>query len=315
MNIRIARRIAALTPLLRRVDRVEYLRKGYSTDKKYILWEDDAPRYLLRLADIALSERRKADFEMLSRHFERDVLCPQPFAFGVVDSTKVCYSLLSYLPGENAEEALPKLPETQQFAIGFVAGLELLKLHEVRHPDKDFDWPKRRMTKYLRYVERARELDLAFAGQEEVEDYVDANLDLLGKVPVRFQHDDYHAANLIVHDGRFEGVVDFNRFDWGDPVEDFYKLPWFSRPVSTSFARGQVQGYLSRGAPREFWRRYNLYVAMSLHGSLVWAQQLYPRQLGMFRRRIKEILDTHDFRSSGPPTWCEEQIVGKHPLF
>ena len=264
---------------------------------------------MLRLADIALRERRKADFEMLSRHHERDVLCPQPFAFGVVDSAKVCYSLLSYLPGENAEEALPRLPETQQFAIGFVAGQELLKLHKVRHPDKDFDWPRRRTTKYLRHIEGARELDLAFAGQEEVEDYVDANLDLLGKAPVRFQHDDYHAANLIVHKGRFAGVVDFNRFDWGDPVEDFYKLPWFSRPVSTPFARGQVQGYLSRGVPTEFWRRYDLYVAMSLHGSLVWAHRYYPKQLGMFRRRIKEILDTHDFRSSGPPTWYESSGI------
>jgi len=273
-----------------------------------------APRYLLRLADISLRERRKADFEMLSTHHERDVLCPQPFAFGVVDSAKVCYSLLSYLPGENAEEALPRLSETQQFAIGFVAGQELLKLHKVRHPDKDFDWPRRRTTKYLRGIEGAKELGLAFAGQEEVEDYVDANLDLLGKAPVHFQHDDYHAANLIVYKGKFVGVVDFNRFDCGDPIEDFCNLPWFSRPVSTHFARGQVQDYLSRGVPTDFWRRYALYVAMSLHASLMWAHRYYPKQLGMFRRRIKEILDTHDFRSSGPPTWYEEQTDRKHPL-
>ena len=300
--------------MLRRVDRVEYLRKGYSTDRKYILWEDGGPKYLLRLAGIELRERRKADFEMISMHHERGVMCPQPFAFGVVDSGKVCYSLLSYLPGKNAEEALPRLPETQQFAIGFSAGQELLKLHGVRHPDKDFDWPSRRTTKYLRHIEGARDLDLAFAGQEEVEDYVDANLDLLDKAPVRFQHEDYHAANLIVHKREFAGVVDFNRFDWGDPVEDFCKLPWFSRPVSTPFARGQVQGYLSGGVPTELWRRYNLYVTMSLHGSLVWAHRYYPKQLGMFRRRIKEILDTHDFGGSGPPTWYEEQTDRKHPL-
>jgi aminoglycoside phosphotransferase (APT) family kinase protein len=242
---------------------------------------------------------------MLSRHHERDVLCPRPFAFGVADGGKVCYSLLSYLPGKSAEEALPGLPETRQFAIGFVAGQELLKLHEVRHPDEDFDWPRRRTAKYRRHIVEARELDLAFDGREQVEGYVDANLDLLGKASIRFQHDDYHAANLIVHEGRFAGVVDFNRFDWGDPVEDFYKLPWFSRPVSTPFARGQVQGYLSGGVPTEFWRRYDLYVAMSLHGSLVWAHRHYPRQLGMFRRRIKEILTPTISGAAGhrPGTW------------
>ncbi len=108
--------------MLRRVDRVEYLRKGYSTDRKYILWEDGGPKYLLRLAGIELRERRKADFEMISMHHERGVMCPQPFVSGLVDSGRACYSLLSYLPGESAEEALPRLPETQQFAIGFSAG-------------------------------------------------------------------------------------------------------------------------------------------------------------------------------------------------
>ena len=307
MNIRVARQIVASTHLLRSVDKVEYLRKGYSTDKKYVLWDDGAPKYLLRLADISMRERRKADFEIISTHHQRNVLCPQPYAFGVDGSGKVCYSLLSYLPGENAEDVLPTLPETQQFTIGFAAGQELDKLHKVRHPDKDFDWPKRRTSKYLRHIKSAREVNLAFAGQQGVEDFVDANLDLLAKAPVRFQHDDYHAANLIVNEGMFVGVVDFNRFDWGDPVEDFYKLPWFSRPVSKHFAHGQVQGYLSRGVPAEFWRRYNLYVAMSLHGSLVWAHQYYPKQLGMFRRRIKEIIASHDFKGSGPPTWVAER--------
>ena len=47
-----AREIVATVPLLGMVDRVESLDKGLSTDKKFILWQDDEPQYLLRLSDI-----------------------------------------------------------------------------------------------------------------------------------------------------------------------------------------------------------------------------------------------------------------------
>ncbi len=307
MNIEVARNIVATTPLLRGVERVEYLDRGYSTDKKYVLWERGEPRFLLRLAEAGLFERRKADFEMMRRHHERGVRCSEPFLVGVTGDGRTCYTLLSYLKGENAEDALPGLTESQQHEIGFVAGQELLKLHEVCHPDAAaYGWPARRAAKYRRHVDTARETGLTFVGQERVEEFVEANLGQMDGAPVRFQHDDYHAANLIVDGGEFVGVIDFNRFDWGDPIEDFYKLPWFSAPVSAAFARGQIDGHLSGGVPDDFWLRYNLYLAMSFHGSLVWAVRYYPEQLGLFQRRIAEIRATHDFASGDPPSWYEE---------
>lgn len=304
MNIEAAQDIVGSTPLMQGVSRIEYLDKGYSTDRKYILWERGEPRFLLRLSDIESCERRRADFEMMKRHFERGVSCSEPFLFGVTEDGKACYALLGYLKGENAEDALPKLNESRQYEIGFVAGQELLRLHEVCHPDAAaYGWPARRIAKYRRYANQARELGLSFEGQEQVERFIEANLDLLEGAPVRFQHDDYYAGNIIVDGGEFVGVIDFYNSDWGDPIEDFYKLAWFSVPVSRPFSRGQIQGYLSRGELQDFWRRYNLYVAMSLHGSLVWAVQ---NSLGMFQRRIAEIQATHDFADASPPTWYIE---------
>ncbi|MCI0440482.1 MAG: phosphotransferase [Chloroflexi bacterium] len=307
MSIEVAQAIVASTPLLRAVERVEFLNKGYSTDSKYVLWQNGEPRFLLRLAEAGLYERRKSDFEMMRLHHERGIGCSEPFLVGVTGDGETCYTLLSYLKGENAEDALPGLTEPQQHEIGFVAGQELLKLHEICHPDPAaYGWPARRAAKYRKNVEAARELGLTFPGQAQAEGFVEANLGLMNSAPVRFQHDDYHTANLIVDGGEFVGVIDFNRFDWGDPVEDFYKLAWFSVPVSVQFARGQVQGYMSCGEPENFWRRYNLYVAMSLHGSLVWVVHYYPKQLGLFQQRIAEIQATHDFVDADPPSWYAE---------
>ena len=120
---------------------------------------------------------------------------------------------------------------------------------------------------------------------------------------VRFQHDDYHPANLIVREGKLQGVIDFNRCDWGDPVEDFYKVPWFTTAISIPFALGQVEGYLGVASPDRFWERYNLLIALNLHGSLVYA---HHEGMDWWPERLDNIVAEHDFQGGGPPQWFLE---------
>ncbi|MCZ3365579.1 MULTISPECIES: aminoglycoside phosphotransferase family protein [Methanobacterium] len=36
--------------------------------------------------------------------------------------------------------------------------------------------------------------------------------------PNIFQHDDFHAGNIIINNNKeLTGIIDFNRYDWGDP--------------------------------------------------------------------------------------------------
>ena len=125
--------------------------------------------------------------------------------------------------------------------------------------------------KFERKVAQDRKYALTFRGQVEILRYVESNIDLLRESPVRFRHDDYHPDNLIIRDGRLAGIIDFNRCDWGDPLEDFYKVAWFTSMVSTPFARGQVEGYSVDPTPERFWERYNLLVAVNIPGSLAYA--------------------------------------------
>ena len=306
MSVQLARQIVSSISILSAVDRIEPIEAGYSPDEKYVLWLGRDPKYLLRLSDIQHWKRRQADFEVLGVHRKRGALCPEPYLFGATDDGKWCYSLLGFIIGRNAEQALPELSEEVQFDIGLQAGRELWELHQLPFSDEAFDWPGHRRAKHGRNVNKANDFGLTFPRQREVSDFIEANLGLLDRAPVRFQHDDYHLANLIVHNGKLAGVVDFNSCDWGDPVEDFYKLPWFTVPISKPFARGQVKGYLESGTPTSFWRRYNLFAAMSITSSLVWSTEFYPEQMDMFRRRTDEILETHDLVGGGAPSWMGE---------
>jgi aminoglycoside phosphotransferase (APT) family kinase protein len=120
---------------------------------------------------------------------------------------------------------------------------------------------------------------------------------------VTFQHDDFHPANLIAHDGRLCGVIDFDRYDWGDPVEEFYKLAYFGVPLSLTFAHGQVHGYLQAGPVPNFWRRYTLYTAMSVNSSLAWAHDHQPDRMPFWQDLLTAVAPTLDLDAGGPPTW------------
>ena len=265
--------IVAQSEQLHSVDRIEFLDKGFSDERKYILWESGERTYLLRTSDIEKLLRRRRDFELIRVHHKRGIRCSPPLEFGVDEPSQLCYTLLGYIPGESGSDAIPKLADTIQYEIGMDAGRELCALHELTHPTGDLAWFESRVAKYERKVVQAREHGLTFRGQARVQRYIETNIALLRESEVRFQHDDYHPDNLIVREGKLEGVIDFNRCDWGDPIEDFYKVPWFTTTISIPFARGQVEGYLGVASPDRFWERYNLLVALNLHGSLVFARE------------------------------------------
>jgi len=290
------------------VERCERLDAGFSHDVKYVLWVGGAPTYLVRLSASDMLPRRKAEFEALAVHYERGVLCPRPLAFGETPDRTQCFTLLEYLVGESGETALPKLPEQAQYEIGLHAGCELYRMHEVPGEETTEAWLDRFSRKMARYAERAGELGLTYPGRERIDGYIEEHVSLLEQSPVRFQHDDFHPANLILDDGRLVGVIDFNRCDWGDPVEDFYKVPFFGEPVSVLFVNGQIDGYLACEAAADFWARYNLLVAMMLLPSVVW-MHFHPPSGGLawWLDRVAHMIDTHDFEGSGPPTWFKPE--------
>ena len=298
-----AEAIVGQSDQLRSVGAIEFLDRGFSDERKYILWENGERTYLLRISGIEKLLRRRQDFDLLSIHHKRGIRCSPPLEFGVHEPNQLCYALLGYIPGESGADAIPKLLEATQYEIGVDAGRELSGLHELRHPTGGLHWFEGRVAKYERRVVQAHEHGLTFRGEERVRRYIETNISLLRESEVRFQHDDYHPDNLIIREGQLQGVIDFNRCDWGDPVEDFYKVPWFTTTISIPFARGQVEGYLGCRSPDRFWERYNLLVALNLHGSLVFAHQ---EGMDWWPERLDKIVSEHDFEQGAPPRWFVE---------
>lgn len=303
MDLRTAEAIVEREPALAAVTRIEPLDAGYSSDTKFVLYVNASPAFVLRIAPIAHEARRRRDFVALGELRARAVRSSEPIALGQAEGGALVYTVLSYVVGTDGEVALPEMTEAACYEAGVEGGGELRKVHAAPAPRLS-NWAAERRTKYETRSAAVRERGLGFAGETEAEAFVRGNLHLLDEAAIVFQHDDFHPANVILRDAQFVALIDFNRSDYGDPYEDFRKLPWFTLPVSAAFARGCLVGYFEAyEPPRDFWPRYTLHVAMSGWDSVLWAADSFPAQLADFRERSTAILAGHDLVDGGPPAW------------
>ncbi|NGP45143.1 aminoglycoside phosphotransferase family protein [Bacillaceae bacterium SIJ1] len=284
----------------------EKLTKGFSTSSKYILYvKEGTGKYILKVYPSKQRERRKMQFALLQQHVSNHVSCHKPIKFGFDDELQMCYILLSYVRGESGDQWLPTKHIEEQYHLGVSAGKELRKIHLVA-PTPSFNWYQKRTAKYKHKVAQCNSLRLTFYKQDFIENYIEENIHLLKDSPVTFQHDDFHPQNIIVQADGTIAVIDFDSFDWGDPFEEFFKLPKYTVSVSPHFAKGQVDGYFDYKIPHSFWQKYNLFVALNQHASQLGGA--HANHLTFVQERTRHIIDTHDFIHHGMPQWYKELI-------
>ncbi|AFC33170.1 Aminoglycoside phosphotransferase [Paenibacillus mucilaginosus 3016] len=287
-------------PELRGAARMTPLTKGFSSDRKYIVYDAaDRPVYVVRTAEIGKEGAKRREFEVVGRAAAAGVRTPAPVAFFTLTEQQTCGMVLEHAGGTDAAEALP-------YAAGVEAGRELRLLHTIGAPAEMQPWHRLREAKHRRQWQAYRECGVKLPAEEAVEAFIETHLPCMEGRPSGLQHDDFHPSNLLIAGGRYAAVIDFNRYDWGDPYHDFLKIAYFSREVSVSFSTGQIHGYFGGRAPDLFWTLYALYTAMILGGTITWTLQVVPEQLPSMMDRIRVVLEDHRNFESMVPVWYKE---------
>lgn len=217
--------------------------------------------------------------------------------------------LLSYLEGEEAETSVPMLPPEQQHRLGLEAGRILKRIHSLDSLKEPYDWEDRMNRKVEAKKRIFLESGIEFAGYETLVSHITRHLHLLEGRPLVLQHGDYHLGNMLVMEdpgGRNLGILDFNRFDHGDPYEDFTRLFIFSAGFSPQFARGQVEGYFGGRAPEDFFPITSLYVALDALSGIPWALDLGKDELNLAITRAETIISMYNGFRRYVPSWDVE---------
>ncbi len=284
---------------------IEQINKGYSSDKKYIVHLNNNRKFLLRLFDLNEYELKLNEFSCLEKMRNFEVKCSRPIEIGKL--SQVGYMLLSFIDGHDALEQFPNLSDREQFNIGYEAGKELKKIHLYIAPKHISPWHERKAKKHKKYLDEYFACGMRIKNDDYIIKFIEQNIKLIKERPNVFQHDDFHVGNIIINDKKLAGVVDFNRYDWGDPIHEFLKVGIFSREVSIPFSIGQIKGYHNNNEPDElFWRLYSLYLAMSVFSTVIWTLKVIPEDINEMLNKIYMFLEDHNYFNKIKPSWYKE---------
>lgn len=281
---------------------VDSVSKGWSSDKKYLVKTKAGELLLLRLADIDQYDAKKKEYEIITRYSKTGIKMSMPVEFGTCNKGENVYMLLTWVEGKDLEEVLSGLPEKEQYLLGRKAGLILKKIHSIKVDEKDIPIETKKPKKLLQ-LSKYEESQVRIADDEIAIKYVKDNIEQIWKKQPVYMHGDYHPGNLIYMNDGSIGVIDFNRWEAGDPYEEFYKLESFGVENSIPYCIGQIDAYFEDEIPQDFWVTLAVYVAHASLYSIKWAEKFGQEDIDRMVKRCKMAFDDYDNFKSVIPKW------------
>ena len=281
--------------------------KGWSSDKKYLVETADGKMQLLRISDIDAYEAKKKEYEIITKYSQLGINMSMPIELGICNEGKNVYMLLSWVEGRDLEEVLPELSEWDQYKLGRQAGTILRKIHSIPLDSADVPATTKREKKLVQLV-RYEESNLRISGDEIAVAYVKENINSIwNKTPV-YMHGDFHPGNLIYMQDGSIGVIDFNRWEVGDPYEEFYKLESFGIEISVPYCIGQIDAYFNDNVPEDFWTANAVYVAQASLFSIKWAEKFGQADVDGMVRRARASMKNFDNFNLSVPKWYSNTL-------
>lgn len=276
------------------------IHKGWSSDKKYCVTDVNGTRYLLRVSDPSERDAKQAEFRMMQQVAGLGVPMCEPVEFGTCEEG--VYSLQTWIDGSDAEEVIAAFPAEKQYAYGLEAGRILQRIHTIPAPEHQPDWEDRFNRKMDRKIKNYLACSVRYEGGEAFLQYIENHRHLLKDRPQTYQHGDYHIGNMMIDAAGRLRIIDFNRNDYGDPLEEFNRIVWCAQ-ASPPFASGMVDGYFNGNVPASFWELLALYIASNTLSSVCWAIPFGEGEVQTMLKQAKDVLRWYDDMRDPIPTW------------
>lgn len=281
--------------------RVTPVEKGWSEDRKYRVDTASGRHLLVRVSPVGTMEAKRQEFEVMCRVAALDLPMTRPLRMGCLGDGRP-YLVLTWAEGEALDEVVGGLEPRAQYHLGLTAGRALRRIHSLPAPPDQPDWALRYNQKIDRKLEGYRACGLRLASGERLMDYIAGHRDLLSGRPQCLHHGDYHVGNLVLSPEGGLSVIDFNRFDYGDPWEEFNRICWCAQ-ASPCFASGRIDGYFEGPPPTGFFECMALYIAVNTLSSIYWAIPFGQQEIDTMREQARQVDEWYDGMRRVRPGW------------
>ena len=276
------------------------INKGWSDDKKYCVTDKNYQKYFLRVSEKEKLDFKKFEFDMMEKVDSLGVSMCKPIKLELYGDE--VYSIHKWIDGKDARETILNYSKEQQYTYGVEARSILQKIHSLPATEVREDWESFFNRKIDEKIAKYKECPVQYENGQIFIDFLNANRELLKDRPQVFQHGDYHIGNFMIGDDGEIYVIDFDRFDVGDPWEEFNRIVW-SAQVSPSFASGMIDGYFDHKVPNLFWKLLAIYILSNIVGALPWALPYGAEEVALMQNQAKEILEWYDNLKQIIPSW------------
>ncbi|WP_195932362.1 aminoglycoside phosphotransferase family protein [Turicibacter sanguinis] len=280
---------------------VKKVEAGWSSDVKYYVLDAHNREYMLRLSDISQDQSKRIEFERIQNFNTLDFEMSRAVEFGTCNAGSMVYTLLTWVAGESLESSLKVLSEQKQYELGIKAGKILKAIHDL--PTIEVVDVLAKKEKMLEKLARYERCGYRVEQDDKIINYIKSHLDDLNDLKAVMNHGDYHVGNLILTSDFEVGVIDFNRMQVSDHVEDFYKVQSFNVEVSIPFSIGQIHGYFQGNPSEEFWKVLALYNAYAALNSITWATKFGQEEIEGMIRRCRQTMKDYDSFTQVVPRW------------
>lgn len=274
------------------------IEKGWSGDRKYKVIDREGKSFLLRISPLERRMQREKLYAVMGC-LPGDLSISRPLAQGVC--SEGIYTLWSWVEGIDAEEQITAMLESQQYRLGLEAGALLRRIHVLPAPPELEPWHLRFGRKIDRKLQQYADCPVHYHDGGQIVDFIRQNRHRIEGRPQCFQHGDYHIGNMMLEGGKLV-VIDFDRYDFGDPWEEFNRIVWCAQ-AAPAFAAGQLEGYFDGTPPDDFFALLALYIAVNTLSSLPWALPFGQEQIDVFLAQEREIMDWYDGFRHTVPKW------------
>ncbi|HFI0256588.1 TPA: aminoglycoside phosphotransferase family protein [Streptococcus suis] len=278
------------------------LTKGWSTDRKYKVQLEDGRFGLLRIAERPAYEAKRLEFRLVQSLFEKDLPVAEPISFWADDLS--VYTLYEWVEGQDMNEVASDLPDSVLYDLGCQSGQFLRTLHALPIDQSLRDWNSFYQAKIDSKIKAYQVASHSYPNGPAMIDFVHANRHLLEGRPISYHHGDFHTGNFLLGmDGKLK-ILDFDRYDIGDPWEEFNRFI-FTADLSPAFARGQLDAYFEGVIPDDFWKLLALYVTVNSLGALAWAERVDLEQIPLMTEQAVKISEWYADFTNIIPTWYD----------
>lgn len=288
--------------------KVEQIERGWSNDDKFYIETNDNQKLILRTTSIESLQQKQKEYAIIKKYSQTGIHMSKPIGFGIDNDNQKVYMLLTWVDGENLENALMNLNREKQYQLGREAGTILKRIHNIKVEQGDI--PKQsKVDKKIKQLEKYETSNVRIKNDELAIHFIKTNIHKIWRNNPVYQHGDFHPGNLILTPDMQLGVIDFNRWEVGDPYEEFYKLESFATEVSIPYCIGQIDAYFDDSIPSEFWETLAVYVAHAALYSIKWAESFGQQEIdNMTRICRKSMYHYNDFKNN-IPLWYENNYL------